>query len=344
MSRIEKIEKLKEHQKVNIDEIIEQYIRANNLNPLTISPYNVVCPHCDSTKFVKNGVTCDRQRYKCSNSGCKKTFSTGTNTAVHGLKKIDLWTDFIHLLLGKESSTLVDLSKTLKISTKTAHNWKHKLLASMNRQNNIKLNGIIEMDEVYLPFLVKGKRGGEKTDEIKCIEKRHKKKKQKSVFLCVHNRQDEFHFIPLKIQRKGQVATKYIKSAVEQLNIAKDSTIVTDKSKGSIAYFKTRTDLNHITFISQGDKTKQIHNNNINSLMSNYRRWCQQFRGYSTKYIWNYLMWYRFSYKYLRNDMIQDTSSDYKLKMMVKKSVDDKKGRVRYLEISTYYEQFLRSA
>lgn len=329
----EKITKLKLHQKDEVNRLISRFIEHNRLNPLSIV-HDVRCPHCKSTEHVKNGVTCGRQRYKCKD--CGKTYAKSTLTSVHKLQKIDKWTDFIYLMFNSgRPLTLKELSEKLGITPKTVHTWKHKLLASLNQQDEIKLSGKIEMDEVFLPFNVKGRKGKEKTSGILEMEKGLKGSKQKTMFLCIHNRNNDFDFQPIKIQQRGQVSSEDIQKIVETLNIKKNTTIITDKSKGLTKYFTTRTDVTHQTFMSKGEKTDVLHNNYINNVMSSYKSWSKDFRGYSTKYIWNYLKWFR----YMRKFTYQSTIDTY-----VQSSVKDTEGYTRYNDIPKYYEEFLKSA
>lgn len=333
-----KTKEFKLYQIEEIEKLKARFIESNNLNPLEFPTHTLSCPHCDSHKYVKNGSAHGRKRYKCSNTECHKSFSIATNTAIHYLHKTDTWTDFIYLMLSsRRPLTIVELAEKLGVSTKTAHVWKHKLLSAMNETDQIHLSGQIEMDEVFLPFCVKGRRGNEKTKEVKKIENKHKINKKNSVFLCIHNRNKDFDFQPIKIQQKGQLSSEDIGRIVESLEIEKNTVVITDKSKGSCKYFKTRTDIIHEVFKSDGKKTKMLHNNNINSTMSLYKEWSVQFKGYSTKYIWNYLKWFRFHRMFLRMEK-------EKLEYMVKSSVKDQQGNLRFNEIPNYYEEYLKSA
>lgn len=328
-----KIKELKFHQQSEIKALIDKFIEHNKLNPLQIN-HEIKCPHCESKKYAKNGVTSGRQRFKCKS--CNKTYSQATSTSVHKLQKIEQWTDFIYLMFSSKTPlTLVELAERLKLSTKTVHVWKHKLLASLNQSDNLLLSGVVEMDEVFLPFNVKGKKGKEKTWQVLEMEEQCLEEKKNSMFLCIHNRQGDFDFQPIKIQQKGQVKSTDIGNVVSKLIIQKGTTVVTDMSKGSTAYFKTRDDINHEVFKSDGVKTKLLHNNNINSTMSMYKGWSQVFNGYSTKYVWNYLKWFRYVRKFQQSSVVDS---------LVQKSVKDKQSIDRFNKIPTYYEEFLKTA
>ena len=228
--------------------------------------------------------------------------------------------------------TLKKLSETLKISTKTAHVWKHKLLASLNQVDEISLDGDIEMDEVFLPFCVKGYMGDEKTPEIIKKEKFIISTKKNSAILCIHNRNDDFDFYPIRIMQKGNPGIKFVEPILDELIFKEDTTVITDESRALGAYFDKNKEIEHQTFKADGDKTSRLHNNNINNVMAAYRRWSKHFNGYSTKYVWNYLKWFRFHKKFKKAQEISN---------VIIKSVKDIGSAVRYKSIPRYYEDFL---
>lgn len=327
------LSKLKPHQKQELLASINQFLANNKITPFTKT--DLSCPNCSSKTFVKNGLFDSKQRYKCK--GCSYSFSSTSDTSIHHIHKTDLWSDFIYLLLSSPIPlTLKELSEKLCISTKTAHVWKHKFLSSINEAEQIELNNCIEMDEVYLPFCVKGKRGYEKSSTLMKHEDDLMKGSYNTLFLCFHNRNNDFDFYPLKVQKKGHVSEETVKNVIEKFKIERDTIVITDSAKSSINYFSTRTDITHQTFKS-GDKSTQtrfLHNNNINSVMSIYKDWIKRFKGYSTKYIWNYLKWFRFHRKF----------NDLNLDVMVSNSVLDIKANIRYLLIPKYYEKFIEIA
>jgi hypothetical protein len=194
---------------------------------------------------------------------------------------------------------------------------------------------------------VKGKRGNEKTKKIIDQEDKLMNAKQNVVFLCVHNRNKDFDFWPVKIQQKGQISTESLKPIIDNLPIRPDTIVITDMGRGAMGYFNHhRPDIKHEVFNSS-EKVKNskkkikvksvsgIHNNNINTTMSMYGKWNKSFKGYSTKYVWNYLKWFRFHRKYIENK---------NLELMVDYAVRDTRSYNRYVLIPKYYEKFLFTA
>ncbi len=330
------LDKLKFHQQEELLKLLNQFLENNQISPITKAEKHLHCPHCSSTSYVKNGMRENKQRYKCKK--CSLSFTATSNTAIHYTHsdKLNKWVDFVYLMFNSPvPPSLAELSQKLSISTKTAHEWRHKLLASLNELEEVKLRGEIEMDEVFLPFIVKGKKGKEKTQRIKDQEEKMISEKKNTVFLCVHNRESDFDFFPVKLQQKGQISAESIKPIIDKLDIKPDTIVVTDKSKATTSYFKDRTDVTHEVFISNGKKTSILHNNNINNTMSLYKKWNKKFNGHSTKYVWNYLKWFRFHRRFL---------DGRKLELIVDDSVKDDKSFVRYVLIRKYYEDFLFTA
>ena len=112
------------------------------------------CPHCKSTHFVKNGKVQGRQRFICMD--CRKTFAQTNNTILYGVKKdLSVWKKYIHCMIEKYS--LRKTAQICGISLPTAFAWRHKILDALQQmQDNIKLDGIVEADETFMPISHKG--------------------------------------------------------------------------------------------------------------------------------------------------------------------------------------------
>jgi transposase-like protein len=187
-----------------LEELFNKFEELNLIDPITITENtNLSCPRCGHNHFTKNGITTGKQRYKCKR--CGKTFSSTSNTSIHYIKNIEKWNDFIYLMLSAPKTlTLKQTANELQITLKTAHSWRYKFLSALNQQDEIRLSGQIELDEVFLPFCAKGRKRKDKVLKELITEKLHTQNKQNTVFLAIHNRNNDFDFIPIKIQQKGQ--------------------------------------------------------------------------------------------------------------------------------------------
>jgi transposase-like protein len=344
---INKVNGLRSHQVNSIYDMLVEFMTNNDIDLLSLLKGDLVCRGCGSMHLVKNGTINGIQRYKCKH--CGKTMACDANTPLYNLKLKDKWVDYIHLMLTeKKSLSCVKIAQHININTKTAHAWRHKFLAAINNINPLKVNKVVEMDEVYIKFTVKGQIGNEKYNECEYNGHTYKVETQlrkdehvcydehyNNIVMCMHNRQGDFDFVPIKIQKKGSVLADDIQRVVEYSGI-KDITVITDSERAMIKYFKSRSDIMHETFVSADIKkglyvNPNIHNDNINNTMNLLRRWMKGFFGFSTKYLWNYLKWFR----YIR------LFKSFQMKEFAKFSIDDKQSYSRFRNIFNIYNDYM---
>lgn len=348
-----KFSDLKSYQQNKVLEFLNVFSAINLIDTDLIAGKDMCCKNCGSTFFVKNGTykrktnSKKSQRYKCKNCGSTQ-FEDG-DTALYNIKMKEKWVDFVYLMFDeKEPMSIASISKATNISERTGFRWRHKFLASLNQVRQLSTEKEQEIDEVYFPFIVKGTIGKEKFKEYISgdhennieTELREKEKvmeddKYQVIFLCRHNRMGDFDFDPIKIQKKGIVAKADLKRVMEKFDLA-GTTVLTDREPSMIAYMKTLENVNHLTFKSSDLKkgileNKTVHNNNINSMMSHLRFWLKSFHGVSTKYLENYLKWFRF----------RKLFKTLEIKEMAKFSLDDKKTYPRFKNLFRTYEEFV---
>lgn len=341
-----KLNELKSFQQGRVEKLIDLLLSNNNIDINNLLDENqMVCRSCGHTHFVKNGHSSKgHARYKCKE--CDSTQSNHANTPVYRLKKKELYVDFIELMLSSTKPlTLNEIAEKLSINKNTALAWRHRFLTSLNDVKSLDLGDEIEMDEVYIPFCVKGNLGKEKFEVYDHKNKENRvpndvrlieldKQNYNTVWMCLHNRKGDFDFLPLNIQAKGHVSSDLIKDAMKSINLD-DKVVITDNNTALAKYIRENTKAEHYTFKSMDVKKgvvkdKGIHNNNINNTMSLYKRWSSSFFGNSTKYQWNYLKWFRFTR--LFNDNVKE---------MTKCSLKDHESFNRFNNIFDYYIKYL---
>lgn len=341
-----KFQELKPYQQKTVERFLEDFSLINELNLTSLSSKDMVCRKCGADNFVKNGTMNGVQRYQCKT--CKSTQFHDAHTPLYNLKFKDKWSDFVFIMLDNERpKSNKSISSELEISSKTAHRWRHKFLSSLNTANAIELQEETELDEVYFPFAVKGVIGKEKFDvyiepdhpdnvesAFRKEEKRMEDENYQSIFMCLHNRHQDFDFIPIKNQKKGIVSEADLTRIMKAIDLT-GKTVITD-SEPSMKSFLNKTDeVNHLMFKSYELKhgvmrEKNVHNNNINNTMMLLRNWMKDFFGVSTKYLWNYLKWFRFIRKF----------EIFKLKELVKDTLSDKQSYPRFKSIFEDYVAF----
>lgn len=85
------------------------------------------CPHCASSTLQRWGHLGLRQRYRCR--GCDRTFNEFTGTALHRLKRKDLWLAFSRCIL--DGLTVRAGARRIGVHRNTAFRWRHKLLREL---------------------------------------------------------------------------------------------------------------------------------------------------------------------------------------------------------------------
>jgi transposase-like protein len=338
---------LKNYQEKIIERLIGQFSVLNETDVSKFTPLGtMVCVKCGGDFFVKNGTHNDRQRYKCKK--CKNTQFADANTALYNLKLKDKWVDFVFIMLDKDQpKTLKKIGELLDINIKTAHQWRHKFLTAISEVQQLEVSQEVELDEIYLPFCVKGRIGKEKYDmwykehdprniesELRKEEKIKESEHYQTILLCSHNRNNDFDFHPIKIQKKGIVSQEDLKRTCN-LDLKK-KTVITDSEPSMKAFLNSIEGVEHKTFKSSDMKQGKmveanIHNNNINNTMTRLRKWLGLFNGISTKYINLYLKWFRF----------ENLFSFSEIKKNVKTSLTDKMTYSNYRNIFSNYTQLM---
>ena len=352
-SMFDKFSNLKSYQQQKIVDFLQRFSVINLIDTNFIANKDMYCRKCSSTLFVKNGTFTRKesakkiQRYKCKQCGC--TQFGDANTALYNLKKKDKWTDYVYLMLDKAIPlSAVSISKSIDVSNRTGFRWRHKFLSSLNQSKPFSSEEEQEIDEVYFRFCVKGTIGKEKFEtyiapghpdnienKLRKKEKRMQAESHQAIFLCRHNRMGDFDFNPIKTLKKGLVSEADLKRVMKDFDLSK-KTILTDKESSMCAYMNTLEDVNHLTFRSSDIKkgileNKNVHNNNINSMMSRLNNWFKFFHGVSTKYLENYLKWFRF----------KNLFKSFKIKQMLEYSLTDRESYPRFQNLFKTYEIFV---
>lgn len=113
------------------------------------------CPHCNHTKYVKFGIDKGSQRYKCKS--CERSFTEYTGTWMAGLHKKDKIDDY--LVLIHQEKSLDKIKASLSINKKIAFDWRHKILAALqvDDDDDNDFTGITESDETFFLASEKGR-------------------------------------------------------------------------------------------------------------------------------------------------------------------------------------------
>ena len=254
-----------------------------------------VCPLCGSIHIVRNGKRKDgKQRYLCRD--CTKSFVATVNSVASGTRKdLDTWTKYIHCMLDGKS--VRKSAEYCGIHKNTSFAWRHKILDVLqNMADSVSLNGIIEADETFFSISFKGDH--KKSKSFSLPRKAHKRGAEVHVRgisyekVCVPCAVDRNGHSISKISNLGRVSTKALHAVFDDRFDSK-SILCTDKMN-SYVRFANKNTLNLVQ-LKGGKEKKGIYNiQRINAYHGGLKLFMHPFKGVSTKYLNNYLIWHNF--------------------------------------------------
>ena len=288
------------------------------------------CPHCGDNKYVKFGFKSNSQRYKCKS--CARSFTEFTGTWMAGIHSKDKLDAYLALMM--EEKSLDKIKTALSMNKKTAFDWRHKILASLSNTDTDDFTGITESDETFFLNSEKGrkvtnresrKRGGKSN-------KRGISNDQVAVIVT----QDRKSTLDLTVATMGRLKKVDIEKAIGN-RIHPKKTILCSDAHVSYKGFAIDNQLEHHSLkgtLKQRVKKGVYHIQHVNSTHNRIKKWIDnRFWGVSTKYLQQYLNWYRVKEKIKnRND---------KLKVFTQKVAEDIKAYQKYKKIDSNYEKLI---
>ena len=271
------------------------------------------CPKCQCKDVNKNGKSNGRQRYICKR--CRTSFDEFTMSPFSNTKLgLDKWIKYCELMILGLS--IRKCAEEVGVGVKTSFYMRHRILDVINLSlKNDKVEGIVEVDECFIKESFKGnhsksttfvmprnprKRGKGKNDK----KKRGISKEQ----ICIETAIDRKGNILMSAVCNGRITTNQIINFFDN-KICEDATFCVDSHK---SYMAIKDKLNiELKQVPRGKSMidSVYHLQHINALHSSFKRWLMTFNGVSTKYINNYLAWFKFlqlSKKNKKNDRIKD--------------------------------------
>lgn len=200
-----------------------------------------------------------------------------------------------------EGYTLPKIAEALDIHISTAFYWRHKILNALRSLGNDQLKGIIESDETFFLESDKGKKGIVHRKPRKrggVAKKRGISKEQ----VCVVVAQDRNGQIVSQFAGKGRISAKEIDHVLGEY--IHPSALLCSDSATNYKTFAKMKGIEHETInVHKGVYTKKgvYHIQHVNSYHKRLKQWMEPFQGVATKYLDNYLFWFRFLYKKLNN-------------------------------------------
>ncbi len=244
------------------------------------------CPHCGKTKIYKHGVRSNLQRYRCNS--CGKTFNSLTATPLARLRKKEQWLPYMDSLL--HSLTLREAAKISGINLRTAFLWRHHFTHFLSKDSPKELTGIVEADETYFHFSMKGAR--------QLNRKAHKRGSDgtprglSKELVCVFTARNRSNDGIEKIAGRGAISGSWLKRQFAGY-LPDDAVLVTDGHKSYESLCRNKNIEHVIVSKNCGGRVKgAYHIQHINSYHQRLKSWIDhRFHGVATKYLKHYLAW-----------------------------------------------------
>jgi transposase-like protein len=254
--------------------------------------FNNVCPNCGSIECVKNGKVRGKQRFLCRD--CYKTFGLNSKSVIANTKiPHTRWLKYINCMINGFS--IRKSAEIAEVCVKTSFYMRHKILDSLNEfMNRGNVSGIVEMDETFLAESFKGNHKKSGFEMPRTSRKRGKEITKRGISseqICIGTAIDKNNNIIIEMVCKGRVTSKKLNELYNGF-IAEDSIICTD-SLSSYRTLSQKLNLKHKP-VATGRRANGIFNlSRINSLHSKFKTWIRRFNGVSTKFLPNYLKWFK---------------------------------------------------
>lgn len=248
----------------------------------------VGCVHCGSTSVKRNGKYRARQRYLCHD--CGKSFNDMTNTPISGTRYPHKWLKYFEMMV--KGYTLPKIAEELELHLSTAFYWRHKILFALRSLGFQSLQGIIESDETFFKESLKGR---------EVVDRKPKKRGGKdpkrgisNLKIAVVVAQDRNGNVIAQKAGTGRVRAEEINAVIGSY-IEPSSLLCSDTATNYKKFAKIKG-LKHETInISKDGYVKKgiYHIQRVNAYHKRLKQWMIRFQGVATKYLDNYLYWFR---------------------------------------------------
>lgn len=251
-----------------------------------------VCPHCEATHIIKFGKVGTKQRYKCKS--CTKTFTDFTKSALaHSHVSLNKWLEYTKcMILGL---SLRKCAERIEVSLRTSFYMRHRILDAIRLfLGTGTLEGVVEMDET---FFAESFKGGHQKSGFEIPRKSRKRGKEVTTRgiskdqVCVATAIERNGNIVMELICNGRVKSADLKRLFEG-RIEDESILCTDSHKSYIGFAKD-LGLEHHRVPTGKHKIGIYHIQHCNSLHSRLKDFVKLFKGVSTKYLSNYLYWFK---------------------------------------------------
>lgn len=223
----------------------------------------VICHYCGGSNIYRIK---ERDRFKCGNPDCYKKFSVTVGT-IFEASKIPLlkWFTAIYLFTAhKKGISSYQLGKDIGVSQKCSWFMLHRIREMMRPKENVLLDNIVEVDEVYIG----GKVSNMHKSKRKMLRDTGMTMQTKTMVMGMIERSGNLKLIPIgKSNNLGAIQPAIL------TNVDKDAVIITDSLGSYVGIDKTFAGhevVRHDAHEFVRDST--IHTNTIEGAFSHFKR------------------------------------------------------------------------
>lgn len=270
---------------IELERILPHKMESSSSNQMSIEKQRgLECPFCHSNHVVKNGHTKKGvQKYFCKT--CKKYFYPTTNSVLCRARNSYMkFEEFI--VMESHKATLKEEAAILKISITTAFNWRHKFHEALKKSNeNIRLEGITEIDATYTPINLKGT----KPENMPRISHHRKRRGHVGITnhdVCILTAIDEEDQILVKATKLEKESVDDYRKFLEGSHSIK--TLVSDGIQGIEGLGKELQCESEIVKAKVYVSENGYSLGNINQLHSEIRSMMMKYRGVSIRHLQGY--------------------------------------------------------
>ncbi len=187
-------------------------------------------------------------------------------------------------------------AEIVEINLTTSFYWRRKILDTIRKYLDVgHLDGIIEADDTFFLESFKGNHRDSKNFSMPREPRNRGGKAQKRGIsneqVCVATAMDRDGNIVLELLCKGRMTHNDLNILFIE-RIGEESILCTDSHQSYVQFAKDN-ELEHQRIQRGKYKEGIYHIQHVNSLHNELKQWIRGFRGIATKYLENYLYWFK---------------------------------------------------
>lgn len=257
------------------------------------------CPHCGSHSVHRHGTFSlkdgsRQQRYLCQS--CHRSFQQYTGTPLNYLKKRDRWSRHVRSMVKRLS--LRRTAVILGVHLSTAFRWRHRLLSALVIPSGPPLMGSVAASEVFVRYSEKGSRRSGHPSPPRSTSgplKGGVSPAKRPFRRFVDGRPSCVLFMSTDAQHEVSIIGRgRPKDELLQSSLAEFLGAVTELWAGDLAPFAPVCERLGIQYRNRCIPSQRTHCcQAVDLRVSQFDGWLHRFYGVATRYLENYLLWYR---------------------------------------------------